>query len=185
MFQPIAHAKITRKDVAIVVYHHIGDGKEELVKNLGLSILPETFEKQISYFKTNYDFVGASDLVSGILPRRAVHVTFDDAYRSVLQVAGPVLKAASAPSTFFVCPSILTSDFLPIENILSLAQEELGWERMLSLVQVSNRITSISQLLLKVISQMTTTQLAATRARLFSALGTTEAEIRRATKSFP
>ena len=78
--QPIAHAKITRKDVAIVVYHHIGDGKEELVKNLGLSILPETFEKQISYFKTNSDFVGASDLVSGILPRRAVHVTFDDAY---------------------------------------------------------------------------------------------------------
>ena len=103
---------------------------------------------------------------------------------SVLRVAGPVLKAASAPSTFFVCPSILTSDFLPIENILSLAQEELGWERMLSLVQVSNRVTSISQLLLKVISQMTTTQLAATRARLFSALGTTEAEIRRATSLF-
>ena len=52
--------------------------------------------------------------------------TFDDAYRSVLDVAGPILKAANAPSVFFVNPATVTDSFLPVDNVLSIAIEEFG-----------------------------------------------------------
>jgi peptidoglycan/xylan/chitin deacetylase (PgdA/CDA1 family) len=37
------------------------------------------------------------------LPRRAIHVTFDDGYRSVLTRALPLLERAGVPATVFVC----------------------------------------------------------------------------------
>src|SRR3954447_5443518 len=117
-----------RREITVVLYHHLTDHDGPLTMQLGVATRPETFEKHVKYLARNFDFVSGSDLVNSTLPPRPLLITFDDAYRSVLDIAGPILKSANAPSVFFINPSTLTGATLPIDNVLSLAVQELGWQ---------------------------------------------------------
>src|SRR5262245_5985248 len=86
---------LMRQEISIVLYHHIADDKHLLTKQLGVTTRPDTFERHIRYFAQNFDFVSGYELITGALPRKPILVTFDDAYRSVLDVAGPILKAVN------------------------------------------------------------------------------------------
>ncbi|TMJ54227.1 MAG: hypothetical protein E6G85_05770 [Alphaproteobacteria bacterium] len=127
-----------RRELIIVLYHHIAEDGDPLTKQLGLATRPDAFEKHVRYFAQNFDFVSGSDLICGVLPPRPLLITFDDAYRSVLDVGAAILKNASAPSVFFINPATLTGATLPIDNVLSLAIEECGRKGVSAILNITD-----------------------------------------------
>lgn len=76
-----------------------------------LAVTPERLEEQISLLaargyqaRTFFDTLTASD------DGRYVALTFDDAYRSVYELALPVLRAAGTPATVFVPTALVGTD---------------------------------------------------------------------------
>jgi peptidoglycan/xylan/chitin deacetylase (PgdA/CDA1 family) len=176
---------LARADVAVVLYHQIAVTPDPLTNQLGVSTPPEVFESHLNYFSKNFDFISGDDLLSGILPRKPLLVTFDDAYRSVKDVAGPVLKSKGAPSVFFINAGTLTGDQLPIDNVLSFATEVLGFDKVLSIVGSSKtRVTTCADVIEKLVPQLHLTEVKETKARLCAAAGTTESELRRSSRLF-
>jgi len=66
----------------------------------------------------DYEIVGLDSVLSGRLPKRALLVTFDDGYRSILDVAAPLLKRLGIPSVFFVSGAFVRPGSLPLDNLL-------------------------------------------------------------------
>lgn len=74
-----------------------------------ISASPEVFDAQMKYISVNYQPVSILDVLESlqkngrmILPRRAVLITFDDAYLDFEQHAWPILKRYQIPVTLFV-----------------------------------------------------------------------------------
>jgi peptidoglycan/xylan/chitin deacetylase (PgdA/CDA1 family) len=68
-----------------------------------LSVTPEGFERQVQLLvQRGYRGARFEQVASGSADGRAVAVTFDDAYLSVLERAKPILDAAGFPGTVFV-----------------------------------------------------------------------------------
>jgi hypothetical protein len=65
------------------------------------------FEQHIRYYQKNYDIVGLDTVLGGRLPKRPILITFDDCYRSVLDVAEHLLAPARIPAVFFINPSLV------------------------------------------------------------------------------
>lgn len=79
----------------VLCYHAVSDGWEH-----ALAVTPRAFERQLrSLLRRGYRPLGADGLLEG--PRRGLHVTFDDAYRSVHD-ALPTLRRLGLPATIFV-----------------------------------------------------------------------------------
>lgn len=174
-----------RRQVTIVVYHHIAEQEDPLTSKLGVVTRPDVFEKHIKHFARHFDMVSGSDLVSGTLPRKPLLITFDDAYRSVLDTASTILKTANAPSLFFVNPATLLGSSLPVDNILSLAAEVLGMQQVIALLNINEAgLTSVRRLIGNVVPKWTQAQLAHAKQQLCAAMGTDELELRRTSKLF-
>jgi peptidoglycan/xylan/chitin deacetylase (PgdA/CDA1 family) len=78
----------------------------------GMTVSPRVLERQVAYIARTHDIVSleeALDLVrNGRRLRRPVALlTFDDGYRSVFNVARPILKAHRVPGCCFVCPDFV------------------------------------------------------------------------------
>jgi peptidoglycan/xylan/chitin deacetylase (PgdA/CDA1 family) len=174
-----------QRNVSVVTYHDISDESSPLTSQLKLSTSPEAFRGHIAYFARNFDLIGADELLAGRLPRKPLLLTFDDAYRSVLTVAGPLLKEINAPSIFFVVPSVVHGNSLPIDNVLSLAVEEMGSSSVLDLMNVEGASTvTVGEMISRFVANMRQEDIAAIKSRIFFALGTTEEAARRASKKF-
>jgi peptidoglycan/xylan/chitin deacetylase (PgdA/CDA1 family) len=98
-----------RDDVfAVLVYHRIGypQRPSELDPSL-ISATPEAFEAQIAHLASCMNVLSLDDLLDvrhgrTRLPRGAVAVTFDDAYRDFAEYAWPTLRRCGVPATLFV-----------------------------------------------------------------------------------
>ena len=55
----------------------------------------------------DYEIVGLDAVLSGNLPRRSLLITFDDGYRSFVDIALPVLRRLGLPSVLFVTGACL------------------------------------------------------------------------------
>src|SRR5262249_50353737 len=79
-----------------------------------LAVTPERLHEQIA-FLVRHGYAGTtfSDIVAGDAPAKAVAITFDDGYRSVLEHARPVLDEFGFPGTIFV-PTSLIGLFRPM-----------------------------------------------------------------------
>src|ERR1700737_3304025 len=173
------------KDITIVAYHHISDDGSKLTKHLSVSTAPELFKKHVEYFASNYNLINGTNLLTNDLPNKALLLTFDDAYRSVLDVAAPVLKAANFPSLFFINPGIVTAEVLPLDNLLSFAVEELTLDRVLALLnQNRSNIRSLSQLINRIIPNMDQADMEIGKQRIYSELKVTEIELYKASNLF-
>ena len=85
-------------DVIVLCYHALSLGWRA-----ELSTTPERFERQISLLVARgYRCVTFTEAVGWAGDGRIVAVTFDDAYRSVLELARPILDRLQAPATVFV-----------------------------------------------------------------------------------
>jgi peptidoglycan/xylan/chitin deacetylase (PgdA/CDA1 family) len=68
-----------------------------------LSVRPERLERQLRYLlDRGYHGVTISEALDGERGGRALAITFDDSYRSVFQLAFPVLRRLELPATVFV-----------------------------------------------------------------------------------
>ena len=93
------------KKVAILAYHRFvpGDRKCDL-----LSVSATSFRSQLEYLRENgFTVVSFSDLADfiegkGPMPRKPVILSMDDGYKSVYQVAYPVLREFGYKATVFV-----------------------------------------------------------------------------------
>jgi peptidoglycan/xylan/chitin deacetylase (PgdA/CDA1 family) len=178
--------RILRRETTIVLYHHFAEGEDALTKHLRLTTKPETFKQHLDYYSKNFDIISGAELIDGVrLPKKSLLITFDDAYSSVLDIAGPLLKSRKAPSVFFVNPATVQGDFLPIDNVLSLASEMLGFARVLRMLDVAkNEVQSVAELIARVVSDMNTSKVREAKRRLCEAIGESEAAVRRASTLF-
>lgn len=101
-----------------VLYHHVAERPTPLIDALGVTTPPAVFEAHLEYFARHYDVVDLGQVLSGRLPKRPLLITFDDGYRSVLDVAGPLLKRHDLPSVFFLSAAFLEPGSLPLDNLL-------------------------------------------------------------------
>ena len=92
----------------VLTYHRVDiPGNRASLAGRLISATPETFNRQMRYLGENYQPVSAAQAVEAcrgnlILPRRAVLVTFDDAYRDFAEHAWPILKRHRIPAALFV-----------------------------------------------------------------------------------
>jgi peptidoglycan/xylan/chitin deacetylase (PgdA/CDA1 family) len=88
--------------VPILSYHRFGAGRGKL------SVTKRQFEEQMEYLKTNgYRVISLSQLLAfqkgkEAIPQRSVVLTIDDGYRSIYDIAFPVLKRYNFPATVFI-----------------------------------------------------------------------------------
>lgn len=85
-------------DVLILCYHAVSDNW-----HADLSIPPDELERQLSALvKAGWRGVTFAEAVAAPPARRTLAVTFDDGYRSVLELGLPVLSKLGLPATVFV-----------------------------------------------------------------------------------
>jgi len=90
----------------VLTYHRVAPA--DRAGSSLVSATPRDFELQMRHLARNYRVLSAEEAVSGLagrpwrFPRRAVLVTFDDAYRDFAEFAHPVLRKYGLPSTVFV-----------------------------------------------------------------------------------
>ena len=92
----------------VLCYHAVSDGWEH-----ALAVTPRAFGRQVrSLLRRGYRPLTADQLLDG--PRRGLHVTFDDAYRSVLG-ALPTLRRLDLPATIFVATGFADAGGHPLD----------------------------------------------------------------------
>jgi peptidoglycan/xylan/chitin deacetylase (PgdA/CDA1 family) len=105
----------------VLCYHAVSDGWPD-----ALAVSPSAFERQIRYvLRRGFRPIAAADAVSG---RPGVHVTFDDAFCSVLP-ALDVLERLGVRATVFACTSFAESGRALL--IPELRRRAQGFEREL------------------------------------------------------
>ena len=93
---------VPRPRLRAVLYHHVADHASSLVDRLAATTPPDVFEAHVRRMARDYEVVSLDDVLSGELPRRALLITFDDGYRSIADVALPILRQRGLPSVFFI-----------------------------------------------------------------------------------
>jgi peptidoglycan/xylan/chitin deacetylase (PgdA/CDA1 family) len=92
----------------VLMFHRIADPGDRSLLNPGLvSATPVVFERIMDWLARRYSVVSLAEAVDGVagrraLPRRAVLLTFDDAYRDFAGTAWPILMRYGLPATLFV-----------------------------------------------------------------------------------
>jgi peptidoglycan/xylan/chitin deacetylase (PgdA/CDA1 family)/folate-dependent phosphoribosylglycinamide formyltransferase PurN len=99
-----------RHPVRVFTFHRI----THLCRD-GMTISPVVFETQLRYLARHHDFIPLGTALSLIrngqrLKRPAAVLTFDDGYRSVYELAEPVISATGATATCFVCTDLVGTD---------------------------------------------------------------------------
>jgi peptidoglycan/xylan/chitin deacetylase (PgdA/CDA1 family) len=163
----------------IVVYHHLSPTLNPLTDRLGVTTHPEIFRRHIRYFARNFDLISPSDLIAGDLPKRPLLVTFDDAYRSVLDVGGPILREFNAEALFFINPGNVLAETLPLDNVLCLASHQLGMARLGQLIGYTGHVApSLPKLIMDHLSRLDVEHVNALKQLLCTSLGISQARVR-------
>jgi peptidoglycan/xylan/chitin deacetylase (PgdA/CDA1 family) len=127
----------------VLCYHAVADDWPD-----ALAVTLAAFERQLqAVLARGYRPVGAAEAVAG--SGKLVHVTFDDAFRSVAR-AVPVLQRLGVPATVFACPGFADGDGTfavpelagrqPPEHADQLAT--MGWAELRELIQQGIEIGS-------------------------------------------
>ena len=94
--------------IPILTYHRFAEDCSS-----PLCMPARTFERQMQYLKENgYHVITAEDLVAFLgyrqgLPKKSVLITMDDGYRSVYNIAYPILKKYGFKATLFIYTSFV------------------------------------------------------------------------------
>jgi peptidoglycan/xylan/chitin deacetylase (PgdA/CDA1 family) len=92
----------------VLTYHRVADPRDTPMLHPGLiSATPTAFVQQMGYVARHYRVVSMAEVLQAVLkgtalPRRAVLLTFDDAYHDFGDIAWPILNRYRLPVTLFV-----------------------------------------------------------------------------------
>jgi len=94
----------SRPGITVLIYHRFGEEKYP-----STNVKEERFRKQLEYLKSHdYTVISLHELVRYLkrseekLPERSVVITIDDGYRSVYDIAWPLLREYGFPFTVFL-----------------------------------------------------------------------------------
>jgi peptidoglycan/xylan/chitin deacetylase (PgdA/CDA1 family) len=121
---PAAVASLARRDrgrrdhLAVLTYHRVGTADDDGYPGI-VSASSAAFAEQVAWLAADYHPISLADVLARrdggpALPRRAVLLTFDDAYRCFASDAWPVLRARGVPAALFVptaYPGVADRDF--------------------------------------------------------------------------
>ncbi len=129
-----ARARLRLPVLSILTYHHVCDpGSGYLFDPDVADVAPAQFRRQMELVKRHFTAIGVDELLAGLdgarLPPNPCLVTFDDGYRSNLDVALPVLRDLGLRAVFFIATSFVTERRL------------YWWDRIAYLVATSTRGT--------------------------------------------
>jgi peptidoglycan/xylan/chitin deacetylase (PgdA/CDA1 family) len=104
---------IRAKSVTILMYH--GVTNKPLPAFNWCQLPAEEFESQMLFLREEYSVLPLSEVIDRLsrklpLPERAVCLTFDDGFRTVLTTAFPIMKKYDFPSTVFVITGLVDTD---------------------------------------------------------------------------
>jgi peptidoglycan/xylan/chitin deacetylase (PgdA/CDA1 family) len=135
-----------RRDVLVLCYHAISP-----TWTASLSVTPAQFERQITHLlQHGWEPTTFSDAVTGTGRGRILAITFDDAFRSVMVHAEPILRRLAAPATVFA-PTDFMDGFRRLEwpgvaHWLDTGDREelaaMSWEELRSLLSTGWEIGS-------------------------------------------
>ena len=109
--------------VPILCYHKFGEGGAST-----MNMPADLFEKQMRYLRVNnYHTITPAELLDFLnftrqIPKRSVLITIDDGYRSVYEVAYPILKRYGFVATLFV-----------YTNYIGISSKALSWDDLRAL----------------------------------------------------
>ena len=137
------------RDSLVLCYHAISDRWAA-----DISVSPDRLEKQLR-FLVDRGYQGATfeQAVTSPPHRRTLAVTFDDAFRSVFELAFPILSHLGLPGTLFVPTKKLVSDrpmvWEGIDSWIGTPHEDelvgMSWEQVEQLVAAGWEIGSHTQ----------------------------------------
>jgi len=115
-----------------VLFHNIADQDSVFTNGLGITLGQEDFDVRMRFLAQHYSPVSLEDVLADPtgkkLPRRPVLVTYDDAYKSVADVALPICSKYRIPATFFVNASLIGNQDLALDNLVCYAANTSGLE---------------------------------------------------------
>ena len=92
----------------ILAYHRVAELRDApAVDSRSVSATPESFARQMEHLSRFYRVVSMLEVLEAVekgrpLPKRAVLITFDDAYADFAEIAWPILKQFRLRATMFV-----------------------------------------------------------------------------------
>lgn len=137
----------------VLMYHRVDDPAATGHLDPALiSATPEDFRVQMTHLARWYRPVSLEEVEMAFaegkrLPRRAVHITFDDGYRDFREVAWPILKELGIPTTLFVAtayPGSAERSFWwdRLHRALDIGPED-GWRREVLRVATERGVTTV------------------------------------------
>ncbi len=120
-----------------LLFHHLTDGDrwrrdDPYISGLDLDVPVELFADRIVAISRRYDIVGLEEALAAPTRsgrgRKPVLLCFDDAYRSVVELAAPFLAERSLPWCFFVNPGLVGNTTLAVDNFLAYVMNTAGPE---------------------------------------------------------
>lgn len=101
-----------RATLTIVTFHRIAEPAAEPYDPDVVDATPAQFRRHVEVLARFGTPIGIETLVRALdgapLPRNAVMITFDDGYRSSIEIALPILRELGVPATFFIATGFVT-----------------------------------------------------------------------------
>jgi len=128
-----------RYSLRCVLFHDVADTESAFTKGLGGTIRPEKFEAALRFLNRHYNPVSLQQVLASFegqpLPPRPVLVTFDDAYKSVAEVAAPLCAEFGVPAVFFVNAACLDNRQLALDNLICYVANVSGLDTINAAIQ--------------------------------------------------
>jgi peptidoglycan/xylan/chitin deacetylase (PgdA/CDA1 family) len=107
-----ARARLRLPVLSILTYHHVCDPRADYHFDPDTAdVTPDQFRRQMALVKKHFTVIGVDELLASLdgakLPPNPCLITFDDGYRSNLEVALPVLRDAGMKAVFFIATSFV------------------------------------------------------------------------------
>lgn len=126
-----------------VVFHHISDNESPFTSGMNVRATIQEFEAALKFLTTHYSPVRLDDVLAAPkgrqLPPRAVLVTFDDAYASVVEAAAPLCRKYGVPAVFFINAAFLDNQCLAPDNLICYVANVYGMEKVNAAARSSRR----------------------------------------------
>jgi len=166
------------RELVCVVYHDISDEPGPYLQHLNISTKTHIFQNHLRYFKKNYNVVDVEAVLSGKLPDRSLLITFDDSFRSTLEIAAPLMKENSLPGAVFLNPAMVTEKGFCIDNLLSFYACSRGIRALSELTGgATAESMTVTEFISRHVSQMSIAERRALKHRILQRLSCREEEL--------